>query len=89
MLSISKCEPEKIDMLPDDIQKLVWRAFFYLSQIENYLNKRSFRRDESPIKKFYKYCNALENLERIIEKKCEKKGIDKVVLFYKWQKLKY
>ena len=82
MLSISKCEPEKIDMLPEDIGKLVWRAFFYLSQIENYLNKCSFRRDESPIKKFYKYCNALENLERIIEKKCEKKGMDKVVLCY-------
>ena len=57
-------------------------GFFYLSQIENYLNKCSFRRDDPPVKKIYKYCEALENLERIIEKKCEKKGLDEIFLCY-------
>ena len=79
-MQICRCEPEKINELPEDIQKLVWRAFFYLSQIENYLNKCSFRRDELPVKKFYKYCEALENLEGIIEKKCEKKAWTKSLL---------
>ena len=76
MVRISKWDPDKINELPEDIQKLLWRTFFYLSQIENYLNKFCFRRDRIILKKFYGYCSAFENMERIIEKKIRQKGLD-------------
>jgi len=82
MISITKYEPKKINSLPEDIQKLVWRAIFYLSQIENYLRKCSWRRDEIPVKKLDGYSQALENLQKIIEKKCSGKKMEKIVIEY-------
>ena len=61
-IEISKYTPYKINSLPQDIQKLVWRALFYSSQIEVYLRNCSLRRDYKPIEKIEKYFEALEKI---------------------------
>lgn len=87
-IEISKYTPYKINSLPQDIQKLVWRALFYSSQIEVYLRNCSLRRDCKPIEKIEKYFEAFENIRRIIDKKCKKMGLEKIILCWDKEKNK-
>ncbi len=75
---LSEHTPEKIESLPPDIQKLVWRALFYKSQIAEYEKECSLKADSKTLDKINKYRDALNNIIRICTNKCKSKGLEEI-----------
>jgi len=77
-IKISVFTPEKIDNLPKDIQKLVWRALLYKSQIMEYKKEYIARNDDKILEKLIKYCEAFTNMQGILDRKCKRDGLKRI-----------
>ncbi|MCK4257243.1 hypothetical protein KAX35_10165 [candidate division WOR-3 bacterium] len=79
-MEISENTPEKIESLPSDLQKLVWRALFYKSQVSIYEKEYSLKRDNKTLEKLNKYREAFKNVKRIFTNKCKSKGLKDITI---------
>ncbi len=79
-MKISEFTPDKIESLPVDIQKLVWRALFYKSQITMYEREYTLRKDDKIFEKLSKYREAFRNMQEILNKKCKSKGLESIII---------
>ena len=77
-MKISKFTPEKIDSLPKDIQKLVWRVLLYKSKIVEYKKEYNTRNDDKILEKLNKYCEAFRNIQEILDIKCKRDGLERI-----------
>jgi len=77
---ISEFTPDKIESLPIDIQKLVWRALFYKSQVTMYEREYALRKDDKIFEKLNKYREAFKNMQEILNKKCKSKGLESIII---------
>lgn len=82
-MEISEHTPEKIENLPPDIQKLVWRALFYKSQIAIYEKECALNADSKTLEKINNYREAFENIIRICASKCKSRGIEDIKIVEK------
>jgi len=79
-MEISEYTPDKIESLPIDIQKLVWRALFYRSQVTMYEREYALRKDDKIFEKLNNYREAFKNMQDILNKKCKSKGLESIVI---------
>ena len=77
-IKISVFTPEKIDNFPKDIQKLVWRALLYKSQIVEYKKEYIAKNDDKILEKLIKYCEAFRNMQGILDRKCKRDGLKRI-----------
>lgn len=79
-MEISEFTPDKIESLPVDIQKLVWRALFYKSQITMYEREYRTRKDDKTFEKLGKYHEVFKNMSEVINRKCKSKGLENIII---------
>jgi len=77
---ISEFTPDKIESLPTDIQKLVWRALFYKSQVTMYEREYALRKDDKIFEKLNKYREAFKNMQEILNKICKSMALESIII---------
>jgi hypothetical protein len=79
-IEISEFDPDKIGAFPQDIEKLIWRALFYKSQIKILEQEFTKRGDLHTFEKLEEYRKAFQNTCKIINNQCKRKGLETVTI---------
>ena len=79
-IKISEFDPDKIGAFPKDIEKLIWRALFYKSQIKVLEQEFTKRGDHHTFEKLEEYRKAFQNTYKIINKQCKRKGLETITI---------
>jgi len=78
-LKINKCNAaEKIENYPESIQKLIWRTFYFKSEIDTRLQQLNISTKD--LEKINKFIEAYNQTQRLILKMCKRQNIKGIII---------